>query len=263
MNASIVHVSPGELVDRAREVDEAHRDSMRSFRDETALEVFGLSAGRGTRRDLFRAAGLASAVLTLGTQLVPVRRLMPTVFAQQELTDVDVGVFAESVELAAVAAYEAAVETARLSDAAIEVATLFAGHHRDHAGAFAALVGEAATGAPNGAVLDVFAPRIEAAVDEVGLLEIARQIEEGAAATYHFALGLVQDPAVAAAPATILPIESAHAVVLGQAIGTERAVYLPSLQSSDGALDPADFPVGSGGAAGGNAGADDEVEGDG
>ncbi len=117
--------------------------------------------------------------------------------------------FAESVELAAVAAYEATVGTGLLSDPVVEVGTMFARHHTEHAAALAGLVGDAATGQPNQAALDVFAPMIQRAADEAALLEIALMLEEGAAATYHFGLGMIMDPEIAKAPAQILPVERA------------------------------------------------------
>ena len=262
MKTPTLQLSSREFVGMARDVDDMHHDSMRSFKDESAHELFGLGSARDTRRGLFKKAGLGAAVVTFGSQIIPVKSLMPVAFAQEELTDVDIGVFAESVELAAVAAYQAAVDTGLLSEAAIEVGTMFAGHHQEHAAAFAGLVGDAATGEPNAAALEVFGPMIAEAADEAALLGIALELEEGAAATYHFGLGLIQDPTVAAAPATILPIESAHAVVLAQVLGNDPATYLPSFQNSDAALSPADFPVGGGSGGGEEDGDAMEEDGD-
>lgn len=250
MKTPTLNLSHREFVARARDVDDLHHDSMRTFKDEAEHLHYGIPELRDSRRGLFKKAGLGAAVLTFGSQLIPVRSLMPVAFAQEELSDVDIGVFAESVELAAVAAYQAAVDTGLLSEAAVEVGTMFAGHHQEHAAAFAGLVGDAATGQANQAVLDVYGPRIAEAADEAALLSIALELEEGAAATYHFGLGLIQDPNVAAAPAQILPIESAHAVVLGQVLGNDQASYLPSFQTSEAALSPTDFPVGGGGSGG-------------
>lgn len=243
MKTSNLQLSSRELLSRARDVDDLHHDSMRTFQEETEALHYGMPELRDSRRGLFKKAGIGAAVLTFGSQLIPVRSLLPVAYAQEDLTDVDIGVFAESVELAAVAAYTAAGETGLISDPVLEVAMMFASHHQEHAAAFAGLVGDEATGEPNQAVLDVYAPRIAEAADEAALLAIALELEEGAAATYHFGLGLIQDQMVAAAPATILPIESAHAVVLGQALGNDQASYLPSFQNSEAALSPADFPV--------------------
>ena len=149
------------------------------------------------------------------------------------------------MELAAVAAYTAAGETGLIDPAVLEVATMFAGHHQEHADAFAGVAGDAATGEANQAVLDVFAPKIADAADQAALLQIAQDLENGAASTYFFSLGILQDPTNALAVATILPIEAQHAVVLGQALGQDLEEYVPSFESQAAALNPADFPVNS------------------
>ena len=195
-----------------------------------------------SRRGLFRRAGIATASLTVGAQVFPLRSLMPTVAAQETASDVDVGAFAESVELAAVAAYETMAATDLLGEAVLELTTQFSDHHRDHAAAIAGLLGSGAAGSANTAVLDRYAPLIEIAVDEAGLLGVALEMEEAVAAMYHLALGLIEDRSLAAAAAQILPVESSHAVVLGQVLGRDRATYLPSFENSDGALTPTEFP---------------------
>ena len=245
MTHPIHRLSRRGLASAVAEVDERHRAAMSDFRDDAGSSLFdGVSAATASsRRELFRRAGIATASLTIGSQVVPLRSLMPAVAAQESLSDLDVGAFAESVELAAVAAYEAIAASDLLSEAVLELTTVFADHHREHAAAFAGLVGSAATGTANTAVLDRYAPLVDVAVDEAGLLGVALEIEEAAAATYHFGLGLVQDPAIATAPAQILPVESAHAVVLGQVLGRDRASYLPSFQNSDAALNPAEYPL--------------------
>ena len=78
-------------------------------------------------------------------------------------------------------------------------------------------------------------------------------LESQAAYTYAAALTLLQDPAYAAATATILPIEAQHAVVLGLALGKSVEDVFPtgafeSAALGDGTdplagLDPAVFPV--------------------
>lgn len=229
----------------AAAVDIRHRRAMDTFADEAAeLHRPGRRSGT-TRRQMLVRAGAGAAVLSFGGVLMPVDRLIPAA-AAQDLTDIDIGVFAESVELAAVAAYQAAIDTGILSVVGAEIGTLFAEHHREHAAAFAGLVGDAATGQPNQAVLDEFAPMVEAASEPNDLLMIALALEEGAAATYHFGLGLIQDPGVATAPAQILPIESEHAVVLAQILDNPTDSYLPTFQNSEAALSPEQYPVSAG-----------------
>lgn len=231
----------------AREVDEQHRDSMRSIHDELGELQFG-STGRllaTSRRQFVQRAGLTGVVFTLGSTLMPASRLLPAAWGQETdapLDDLTIAKFAEQVELAAVAAYEAAVETGHLDDVAVEVGTLFAGHHADHAGAFAGFAGDEATGVPNQAVLDAFGPMIAEAEDQAALLDIAFQLEQGAASTYHFALGVLGADA-AAAVSTILPIEAQHAVVLGQFLEKPVDEWMPPFETSDVALTPDTYPL--------------------
>ena len=68
-------------------------------------------------------------------------------------------------------------------------------------------------------------------------------VEEGAAATYLKALGVV-DWVVAGPAATILPIESQHAVVLGQLADLPETSWMPAFGTEQAAFDPAEYPAG-------------------
>lgn len=231
----------------AADVDDQHHEAMATIHEdlrEVHLGETGRRLATG-RRHFLRTAGLGGAALTIGSTMVPFSRLMPTAWAQDVLSDVDLAAFAESVELAAVAAYGAAIDTGLLDSAVVDVAELFAEHHEEHAAAFAGVAGDAGTGEANQAVIDVFSPLIGEATDQAALLQIAQDLENGAAATYFFSLGVLQDLEAAAAVATILPIESQHAVVLGQALGQDLTEYVPTFQGQDGALSPTEYPVNS------------------
>ena len=95
----------------AADVDEQHHAAMATMREDLREVHFGYT-GRSlaaSRRRFLRNAGLGGVVLTLGSTLVPAGRLLPAAWAQEQLTDEDLAAFAESVELAAVDAYSAAV----------------------------------------------------------------------------------------------------------------------------------------------------------
>ena len=242
-----MHITARELRSLVERVDDQHRDGMRTVRSELDELHFGETGQRlgSTRRQLLGRAAAGGAMLTLAGTLVPVSRLLPAA-AAQELTDVDIASFAASVELAAVDAYQAAIDSGKVTDAAVgAAATTFQSHHREHAAAFNGLA--TANGAEevgsNQAVLTAFGPMLEAAADQAAILEIAYQLEEGAAATYLFALGALTVPEAYAATATILPIESQHATVLGTVLGKSADEYLPAFISQDAALNPADFPI--------------------
>lgn len=237
----------------AYQVDEQHREGMASLPEELRELHFGTTGRKLAegRRRFMKQVGLGSVMFTMGSAFLPASRLMPAAWGQGDegapLDDLTIAIFAEQVELAAVAAYEAAAGTGLLDATAVEVGTLFATHHGDHAGAFASLAGADATGTPNQAILDAFGPMIAEAADQAAILEIAFQLEQGAASTYHFALGVLGADA-AALTSTILPIEAQHAVVLGGVLGKEPADYLPPFETSDEALDPTTYPLTDGSA---------------
>jgi rubrerythrin len=171
------------------------------------------------------------------------RSLIPAGAQEKELTDGDIAAFAESVELAAVEAYKAAAGSGKLQPAIVEVGTMFAGHHAEHAKAFGGASGGKAKGKPNAKLLTAVGDQLKGASDQKAILSIAYDLEEAAAATYLFALGALKSDAAVKLTASILPVESQHAVVLGSALGKPASDYLPTFQTSDKAVDPAKFPV--------------------
>jgi rubrerythrin len=211
-----MHITTRHFRALAADVDERHRQGMKTFADETA-EV---------HRSLYRSRRSAAG-----------------------LDDQSIAGYAQSVELAAVAAYTAAAPV--LSAATLPVAQLFMMHHTQHAAAFGAVAGSKAVTAPNKALIAAVTPALQAIKDEMGALEFAFMLENQAAYTYAAALTLLQDPAYAAATATILPIEAQHAVVLGLALGKPVTAVFPtgafeSASLGDGTdplkgLDPAVF----------------------
>ena len=227
----------------ASDIDDMHRDSMRSFADEIGELHFG-EEFRAGRRSFLKKAAVGGAVVSFGSGIIPVSSLLSRAGAQ-ELTDVDIAVFAESVELAAVAAYEAGAPL--LSAEVLPVAQLFLQHHQEHAGAFAALAGDAATGEANAALIEALTPTIQGLSDEAGVLAFAKAVENQAVATYAFALTALQSVEAASGTATILPVESAHATALSFALGEGPDAWFPfgafeSANIADG-INPADFPV--------------------
>ncbi len=236
-------ISPRELQELATDVDDLHRDSMRTFREEVG-ELHAEVADNGRRRFLTTAA-VGGAGLAAGSAFLPVGRLLPSAFARQSLTDVDIAVFAESVELAAVEAYKAGAPL--LSKEVLPVAQLFLGHHQEHAGAFGALAGSKATGKPNAALIKALTPTLQGLKTQEDVLKFARSVEDQAVATYAFALTALTSADAATGTATILPVEAAHSVALGLALGESPADQFPTgaFETADIAkgIDPAKYPV--------------------
>jgi hypothetical protein len=211
-----MHITTRHFRALAADVDDLHRQNMKTFADET----------RELHRSLYRSRRSASG-----------------------LDDQTIAGYAQSVELAAVAAYTAAAPM--LSSGTLPVAQLFMTHHQQHADAFGAVAGAKAVSAPNKTLIAAVTPTLQAIKDEMGALEFAFTLEGQAAYTYAAALTLLQDPAYAAATATILPIEAQHQVVLGLALGKDVTAVFPtgafeSASLGDGTdplkgLDPAVF----------------------
>src|SRR4029078_5075898 len=120
-----------------------------------------------------------------------------------------------------------------------------------HADAFGSVAGPKAVSAPNKTLITAVTPLFQEIKDETAGLEFAFTAEGRAAYTSAAALTLLQDPAYAAATATILPIEAQHQRVLGLALGKDVSAVSPtgafeSASLGDGTdplkgLDPAVF----------------------
>lgn len=244
-------ISAHHLDEMVAEVDQLHHEGMRTM----ASDIAELHRGEGLglmaepRRAFLKKVGLTGIVLSIGSALLPIGDLVTPAFAQAALDDSAIAAFAESVELAAVQAYAAAGASGKVTTPAVlNAATTFSGHHKQHADAFAAAAGSKATHKPNPALLQTVGDQIKAAQDEKAVLNIAFGLENSAASTYLFALGALQDPKALQLTASILPVESQHAVVLGTVLGkspTADPTYLPTFISEDQKVDPAKFPVAS------------------
>lgn len=239
-----MEISARQLRQMAADVDEQHRDGMANMANDIAeLHAETRTFRAGDRRSFLRTAGVGAGALAIGSSVLTFRSLLPAAAQEKALTDGDIAAFAESVELAAVEAYKAAAGSGKLEAAVVEVGTTFAGHHAEHAKAFAGASGGAAKGKPNAKLLTAVGGQLKEAKDQAAILQIAYDLEEAAAATYLFGLGALKTPAALQLAASILPVESQHAVVLGTALGKKPTDFIPTFQTSDKAVDPAKFPV--------------------
>jgi hypothetical protein len=232
-----------------QEVDDLHHEGMRTIGDDIAALHTGAGARmrQWSRRRLLRDVGTGLA-LVIGGAVVPVGGLLGTASAQT-LDDPTIAKFAESVELAAVAAYTAAAQSGKVkTPAVLTAATTFASHHMDHAKAFGAFAGDSATAKPNPLLLQTVGDQIREAPDEMAIVSVAFATENAAAATYLFAIGALTSAQALAATASIMPVEAQHAAVLGYVLGKDPKTdtdYLPPFQTQDQALSPSKYPVAS------------------
>ncbi|HET9444119.1 MAG TPA: ferritin-like domain-containing protein [Acidimicrobiales bacterium] len=246
-----MEISERELRQMAGAVDAQHREGMATMAADLAeLHAETRRYRVESRRRFLRAAG----AVAIGGISLPFARLLPAGAQEEEdeegggegatkVTDADLAAFSESVELSAAEAYAAAAATGLLSGPVAPVAALFGAHHTEHAAAFRAAAGSAATRKPNKKLSETLADELKKAKDEKSLLEVAFDVETAAASTYLFALGALESPTALGLVASVLPVESQHAAVLGAALGKAPNSYVPAFENEEHRLDPANFPV--------------------
>ena len=199
-----VQTSAKELRQMASDVDDMHHEAMRNFKEEAA--ELHLDVAKKSRRSFMTkvgAAGVGGALLSTGGASLGFGSLLGTAGAAG-LTDTQIAGYAQSVELAAVAAYTAAAPA--LKGDALAVAQLFLSHHKDHADAFGAVAKGDARPTANPKVVAAVTPTLNAVTAKVkagkdattDVLTFAHNLENQAAYTYAAALTLLSSPAYAA-----------------------------------------------------------------
>ena len=242
-----MEISERELRSLVSDIDDQHRAAMATFRQDNEDLIFGdLRHETGaSRRQFLAGVGLGGAVLSIGSAILPMRKLVGPAFAQAAPSDADIATFAASVEYAAVEAYKAAAASGKVkTKAVLDAATAFAAQHQQHGDAFKA-AGTNKSVAANKALLETVGGQLTKAADEKAVVELAYGLENSAAATYLFALGVLQTPAAYEAVASVLPVEAQHAIALGFVLGkplTDPSL-MPAFEKQDGFVDPAKFPV--------------------
>jgi hypothetical protein len=173
--------------------------------------------------------------------------------ADEPVTPADalVAAFLQSIAQAVADVYDKL--TPFLSDTTKPITVTFQNHHKEHTAALAALAGTAAATLPNQALTLVLTARLQGVTDERAALTFAFGLENQVTATYAFTLNTLTSPDVIHLVATILPVVSAHASVLGSSAGLTTATLFPNGalvgatvgDGSDLALgfDPASFPA--------------------
>jgi hypothetical protein len=234
--------------------DHTHNEAMATLREE--LGEAHLSEADptqvATRRNFVRNLGLGGAAIAFGTMLVPVAGLLDQAAAQipaptdagadVSAADTNLLVFAQGLELTAQAVYASITATGKLQGQQLQSARTFALHHRQHASLLASLTPKAKVPTqPNSKILALFSGQIDSAPDANALLQIAFNVESGAASTYQLAMGALQNWQGAAAVATIEPIEAQHATVWGQTLNLPTEQWLPAFQTTAASLNPTTY----------------------
>ena len=237
-----MEISERELRRMVADIDDQHRAAMSTFTEDNRALIFETSP---SRRKFLAGFGLGSAALVVGSAVMPVGKLVPRAWSQTTPSDGDIAIFAASVEYAAVAAYEAAAKSGKVkTKAVLAAATAFAAQHKEHGDAFKAAAAKADVAANKG-VLDMVTPQLTAAKTENDVVALAYGLENAAAATYIFALGVLSSEKAYNAVASVMPVEAQHAVALGFVLGKslDDTAFMPPFETANGALDPAKFPA--------------------
>jgi hypothetical protein len=245
-----MEISEREVRQMTDEVEDLHQEGMRTMQ----ADIAELHAGEGRQyteaahESFVKGIGKGGvAALAIGAAAIPLTSLWSSAYASPS-ADVGIAKFAESVELAAVAAYGAAAKTGLVKGSGLTTAEAFARQHKAHAAAFGAYAGDASKAVANPKLLAAFGPMITAAKTESDIVTIAYTLENAAASTYLYAIGALSDPKALELTATILPVESQHAVVWGSVLGypLSKKGYIPAFLTTTEALSPSKYPVKSG-----------------
>ena len=249
-----------DLRNRVRDVDDLHRDGMATMSSDLQdLHAISRTEVGRSRRSLLASAAATGAVITIGSLVLPIERALPA-FAQAAaaLDDPTIAAFAASVEYAAVAAYHAAAASGKVTTPAVaQAAALFASHHKEHGDAFlSAANGKWKTDQSNPLLIQALSDQLDKAESEKEVVKLAYDTENAAAATYIFALGALKNADALKLTASILPVESAHAVVLGGVLGMALpagavqdptpSTYMPTYETQKLALSPTAYPIAGG-----------------
>lgn len=135
--------------------------------------------------------------------------------------DMDVVILrtATSLEALAVTVYQTAIDSGLVTTAAIaDTAQYFQRQHEEHQELFAGATEEAGGEPftdPNPAVLEQLQPTIDALSDELGVVQLAYNLEVAAAETYQSSVGTFTEPTLNQAAMSVGGTEARHAAVLG------------------------------------------------
>ena len=243
-----MEISEHELRRLVREVDDEHRAGMETLADDLAEIHLGSQPADPSRRTLMGRAALGGLAVALGGALLPIGELFgagPAAADTAPPTDAQLVAYSETVELALVQSYNQASTINVIANPAIRtMLTTFAGHHQDHATAFAALaqkIGANAVHRPNPKLLSIATGQFQAARDQLRVLAIGGLLENAAAATYLQELATLKQVDAQQLAAAVMPVESQHCAAFGTAAGSPITDFIPAFLTPDAAIDPTKY----------------------
>ena len=197
-----------------------------------------------TRRTFLTRAALAGALVTVGTA-GPLTSLLPVAGAQDatgsapKLDDATFAAFAVPLEMAAVQAYQAALDGETLGDEG-PIALDFQSHHQSVVDVLTSfLADDAPTAVPDAIITSSTTASVKTATVKADVLTTLSELEDVLAATHLYALGGLVEPSTAKVVAQVLAVESQHAAYLGRAGGGDVATLTPPAADASAARVPA------------------------
>ena len=211
----------------------------------------GATAGHGgppepTRRGFLKAAGVGGALVAGGSAFVPL--LSGTAGAQSSASDA-AALFevAMTIEYAAAQLYEEAIAGGSLDDEALGRIREFGPNHQVHGDSIADALASTSTDEsfdvtklqlPNPKLYSTFRDRLEGATGLEATLGILQELESILAATHLVTVTTMDNPTDAKVIASVHMVDAQQEVVLARLLSRPLDQYTPTLESTDGALDP-------------------------
>ena len=199
-------------------------------------------ANATSRRSFLVRAALGGALVTVGTAAGPLSSVLPAAAAPEQLESAETldnatfAALAVPMELAAVQAYHAALDTGVLDNAWTSQGLAFQDHHQTVVDTYTPWLDEnTSPPEPDPTIVSSTVDVIEAATTQDAILGALADMENALAATSLYALGGLEDNTAAKTVAQVMAVESQQAVVLGLALGTDVAELTPAVATTDGA----------------------------
>lgn len=201
------------------------------------------SATATTRRTFLARTAVGGALVTAGAVAGPLSGLLPTASAQEAdtwtLSDVDFASFAAPLELAAVQAYQVAIDAGTLDSTWTTGARTMQDHHQQVATTLAGLLSaDAAAPTADADLLASTTSAINTGGDQNGILRALGDLENTLVATHLSAVPALREPTTAKTVSQALAVEAQNNALLVTGSGGTMQSATPAVESTDGALEP-------------------------
>jgi hypothetical protein len=238
-----IQISEAELSAMTADLDELHRQSLPDLADAVEAAQQDQRPRRGplvtSRRGFLAGTGLVAGGLALAACSSNSRSTATggttgattggTAASGGAATDLAVATLATGLENLAVSVYQAGIDAATagklgpVPPAVVTFATTAQMQHKDHAGAWNAILTGAGQAPVTGVDLTVKTavtdPALTKVTDVASLAKLALELENVAAATYLNAISVLSSKGGIQTTASIQPVEMQHAAILNFVLG--------------------------------------------